>query len=182
MRVIICPGNGCTDVRSANWYGHVHSELTKVGIASTCETFPDPFAAKREIWIPHIESLAGSDENIVLVGHSSGAQAALRYAETHPLKAVILVAATYTDLGDEGERQSGYYPQGEENPYDFDAMKANCPAWYQFHSDDDPFIPLSEAERIRDGLGLTDTYYMIPGRSHFFSPFPELMKVLVSLK
>jgi pimeloyl-ACP methyl ester carboxylesterase len=138
-------------------------------------------AAKRSVWIPFIESL-GTGENTILVGHSSGAQAALRYAETHRLKGVVLVSATFSDLGDAGERASGYYPQGEENPYDFEAMRANVPVWHQFHSDDDPFIPLKEAERIRDSLGLTDTYHMIPRRSHFFSMFPELLDVVCSLK
>jgi predicted alpha/beta hydrolase family esterase len=120
-------------------------------------------------------------DNIILVGHSSGAQAALRYCEEYPCKAVVLVAATYSDLGDAGERASGYYPQGDTNPYKFEDMKTNCPVWYQFHSDDDPFIPLQEAGQIRDGLGLTDTYLMLPGRSHFFEPFPELLEVLEKL-
>ena len=118
----------------------------------------------------------------MLVGHSSGAQAALRYAETHKLKGVVLVAATYTDLGDAGERASGYYPSPDgSNLYDFEAMRANCPIWVQFHSDNDPFIPLREAEQIRDGLSLTDSYHMLPGRSHFFSPFPELVAALLAI-
>lgn len=180
MKVIIAPGNGCTQIRRSNWYGWLHDTLSKNGIASICENFPDPYAAKREIWLPHIESL-GADEDTVLVGHSSGAQAALRFAETHKLKAVVLVSATYTDLGDAGERASGYYPQGEDNPYQFSAMRENCPVWHQFHSDDDPFIPVAEAERIRDGLGLSDTYYLLSGRSHFFEPFPELPELLLSM-
>mmetsp|Transcript_61456 Transcript_61456/g.105763 ORF Transcript_61456/g.105763 Transcript_61456/m.105763 type:complete len:174 (-) Transcript_61456:65-586(-) len=162
-------------------YGSLHADLVASGIDCVCENFPDPYAAKRSVWLPFIESL-GTDENTVIVGHSSGAQAALRYAENHPLKAVVLVAATFTDLGDQGERAFGYYPQGEENPYDFEAMRANVPIWHQFHSDNDPFIPLEEAERIRDGLGLTDTYHMLPRRSHFFSMFPELIDVITALK
>ena len=217
-KVIICPGNGCTSIRRSNWYGQLYEELRALKIDVVCENFPDPFEAKRSVWLPYIESL-GADENSILVGHSSGAQAALRYAETHKLKAVVLVSATFTDLGDAGERASGYYPQGiylstlqawcrvrfqetcvrvgdficrsdvcydihgsgEENPYEFEAMKRNCACWHQFHSDDDPFIPLHEAERIRDGLGLTDTYYMLAGRSHFFEPFSELTELVVSI-
>ena len=87
--------------------------------------------------------------NVVLVGHSSGAQAALRYAELYAVHGIVLVSATYSDLGDAHERASGYYPQpqsatlggGESNPYLFDKMKENCKNWHQFHSDDDPFIP-----------------------------------------
>ena len=124
--------------------------------------------------------------NIVLVGHSSGAQAALRYAEQYPVHGVVLVSATYTDLGDAHERASWYYPQpkaggGENNPYLFEEMRKNCENWRQFHSDDDPFIPLREAERIRDGLGLTDAYCMLPGRSHFFEYSPELLDAVLSL-
>ena len=147
--------------------------------------------ARRDRWIPFIESLvqanAEKEDKIILVGHSSGAQAALRYAENHPLHAAVLVSATYSDLGDQNERQSGYYPQQkgtgmpEDNPYEFAKMKANCKHWRQFHSDDDPFIPVHEAEAIRKGLGLTDTYYLLSGRSHFFEFQPELLQVVLSL-
>lgn len=193
--IIICPGNGCSQIRHSNWYGKLHDVLTKEhGLNCICENFPDPLRARREIWIPHIRTTAelhasGTDpRNVILVGHSSGAQAALRYAEAHPVRGIVLVAATYSDLGDAGERASGYYPQskgngesGESNPYLFDAMKEHCQHWHQFHSDDDPFIPLHEAERVRDGLGLSETYHMIPGRSHFFNYSPELLDVILSL-
>ncbi|KNC80047.1 hypothetical protein SARC_07576 [Sphaeroforma arctica JP610] len=181
VKVIICPGNGCNNIRNANWYGQFHDELTSRGITSVCQTFPDPYVARRSLWLPFIESL-GTDTNTILVGHSSGAQAALRYAETHELKAIVLVSATYSDLGDAGERASGYYPQGETNLYDFEAMKRNVGIIHQFHSDTDPFIPLKEAEQIRDGLGIDDKgYHMLKGRSHFFDSFPELMDVIESI-
>ena len=70
----------------------------------------------------------------------------------------------------------------ETNPYDFDSMKKNCKTFKQFHSDDDPFIPLHEAEQIRSGLGLSEEdYHMLPGRSHFFDFSPEILDVLLSL-
>ena len=155
------------------------------------------------LWIFHVDiacnffvmswlwngSLATRPENIVLVGHSSGAQAALRYTELYPVRATVLVSATYSDLGDAHERASGYYPQAsghgtESNPYLFQAMKDNCPTWRQFHSDDDPFIPLHEAERIRDGLELSaesGEYRMLPGRSHFFEFAPEILQAIVAV-
>ena len=126
------------------------------------------------------EASPDDPSNVILVGHSSGAQAALRYTELHKVHGVVLVSATYSDLGDAHERMSGYYPQGNANPYLFQDMLTNCKqeCWYQFHSDDDPFIPLYEAEKIRDGLGLTSTYNMLPGRSHFFDYFDELETVI----
>lgn len=190
--VLICPGNGCSNIRQSNWYGVLHNELIQAGIPSVCENFPDPYAARRDIWIPHMRKMVEKNcrqdaPNVILVGHSSGAQAALRYTELHECKAAVLVSATYTDLGDASERAAGYYPLlkkdgTEENPYLFDKMKNNCPIWHQFHSDDDPFIPLFEAEQIRDGLRLTnDNYHMLPRRSHFFDPFPELLSLVQSI-
>lgn len=128
----------------------------------------------------------GNPQDVVLVGHSSGAQAALRYAELYEISGCVLVSATYSDLGDSHERASGYYPQltadGKEiNAYDFETMRKNCPEWHQYHSNDDPFIPLHEAEQIRDGLKLSSNYFMLPGRSHFFEFSPEILESVLSM-
>jgi len=165
--------------------------LTDKKIPCICEDFPDPLHARRDRWIPFIRSLAENHSsrdlsNVILVGHSSGAQAALRYSETYSVHGCVLVSATYSDLGDAHERASGYYPAKSENgeqanPYRFHEMKKNCKNWFQFHSDNDPFIPLFEAERIRDGLGLTDTYKLLPGRSHYFDYSPEILDAILSL-
>lgn len=189
--VIICPGNGCSSIRQSNWYDHLFQCLTELGIPCICEDFPDPYKARRDRWVPFIRKLAvektEDESNIILVGHSSGAQAVLRYTEEHPCRAAVLVSATFTDLGDAGEQASGYYPtlasNGEiiSNAYQFEEMKRNCLKFHQFHSDDDPFIPIYEAERIRDGLGLKESYHMLSGRSHFFEPFPELLHLLHDL-
>jgi predicted alpha/beta hydrolase family esterase len=154
MKVIILPGNGCTNILRSNWYGWLKTTLESQNIECVAENMPDPYGAKRNVWIPFIHDQLKADTDTILVGHSSGAQAALRYAEEYPVKGIILVSATYTDLGDSGERASGYYPQNSDttNRYNFEAMRANCSHWKQFHSDDDCFIPLHEAERIRDGL------------------------------
>jgi len=189
-KVIIVPGNGCSSIKHSNWYGWLHNELSKINnIDSICENFPDPIHARRENWLPFINSFDNgekdSESNTILVGHSSGAQASLRYAETHNLRGVILVSATYSDLGDAHERASNYYPSedGLSNLYDFEAMRRNCKYWKQFHSDNDPFIPLREAEQIRDGLGLKESEYcVLPRRSHFFDyPFPEVLQAVLDI-
>lgn len=185
MKVIILPGNGCTNILQSNWYGWLRSALEVRDVHCVAENMPDPHKAQRNIWIPFIRDTLGADCDSILVGHSSGAQAALRFAEDHKVGGIVLVAATFTDLGDAGERASGYYPLNNEseNMYKFSAMRANCPKWYQFHSDDDCFIPVHEAERIRDGLQLgTEEFSMLSGRSHFFNPpFDELLNVVCKM-
>ena len=48
----------------------------------------------------------------------------------------------------------------------------------QFHAPDDPFIPLAEARHVAENLGSALTE--LPGRSHFFEPFDELLAELRS--
>lgn len=54
---------------------------------------PDPLRARESVWVPFITQTLEADENAVLIGHSSGAAAALRIAEKHRLRGLILVAA-----------------------------------------------------------------------------------------
>ena len=42
---------------------------------------PDPYVARCSIWLPFIQNELKADENTVIVGHSSGAIAAMRLLE-----------------------------------------------------------------------------------------------------
>jgi len=69
----------------------------------------------------------------------------MRFAETNKILGSILVGACYTDLGDEGEKASGYYSR----PWEWDAIKGNQRWIVQFASIDDPYIPIKEARYIQ---------------------------------
>ena len=81
------------------------------------QTFPDNVKARARTGCP-ISNL-GADEHTILIGHSSGAVAAMRYAETHRLLGSILVGVCHTDLGDSGEAASGYYRE----PWQWDRIR-----------------------------------------------------------
>ena len=77
----------------------------------------------------------------------------MRLLETQPLAGCVLVSACHTDLGDAGERASGYYPPSG-GPWRFRAMMRNANGRIRvLHSDNDPFIPLSEAQHVAAQLG-----------------------------
>jgi pimeloyl-ACP methyl ester carboxylesterase len=61
------------------------------------------------------------DSETVLVGHSSGAIAAMRLAETHAILGSVLVGAYHTHLGMGTEKLSGYF----DRPWQWDAIKRN---------------------------------------------------------
>ena len=61
---------------------------------------PDPVTARRSIWLPFMKEELGVDHQTIIIGHSSGACAAVRFAETNPVAGIILVGA-YTSGGRE---------------------------------------------------------------------------------
>ena len=69
---------------------------------------PDPVTARRSIWLPSMKDELGVDEQTVIIGHSSGACAAIRFAETNPVAGIVLVGA-YTSGGrQETENVKGF--------------------------------------------------------------------------
>jgi uncharacterized protein len=175
MRVVIVPGMGCTPVYSCNWYSWLQNELHKRGITCILKDFPDPYQCRESIWIPYLSNDIGLDENTVVVGHSSGAACAMRLLEKqqeNPLRAVILVAAAYTDLGDEQERRSEYFSRD----WNWEGMKRGAKTIVCFHGVDDPLIPVAEARYIAEKLwGENFEYHEIDGASHFFEPWSKLI-------
>ncbi len=99
MMAIIIPGNGNTDI-SENWFPYVKKELEKLGIKTVAKNMPDSYLARRKYWIPFIEKEAKGEKDVILIGHSSGAVATLRYLENHKALGTVIVGACYTDLGD----------------------------------------------------------------------------------
>lgn len=75
--------------------------------------------------------------------------AGLRLLEQHKLLGLILVSACHTDLGMASEAISGYYPRADgSNPWHWDRIRSNAQWIVQFHSRDDPFIPIEEARFV----------------------------------
>lgn len=172
LKAIFVPGNGGDNYQD-RWRPYLKSELEKLGIAFTNVDFPDPVLASMNVWLPFIKEL-GADENTILIGHSSGAEAAMRYAENNKLFGTVLVGACYTDLGLQNEKEAGYY----DKPWQWDKIKNNQKWIIQFHSTDDPFIPIEEARFVHDQLNTE--YYEFKDRKHFGNgtEFPELMEAI----
>lgn len=174
-KVILLHGSlGCT--KDSFWLPYVREELEKLGLPVISETFPQNQIAPMNVWMPFLESLT-PDENTILIGHSSGAILAMRYAEKHPLLGSVLVSAYHTDLDDADEKASGYF----DTPWDWEAVKKNQQWIVQFASSDDPFIPIDEARFIHEKLG-TD-YHEYTNEGHFGLPvdkkqFPEIIEAV----
>ena len=177
MLIMLVPGNQDSDVYSENWYPWIAEQLRNLGLKFIAKNMPDANLARKEYWLPFIERQLGSDKDSILIGHSSGAVAALRFAETHKLRGIVLVSASYTDIGDEREKASHYF----DEPWQWDKIKKNVKWIIQFHSLNDLYIPIEEARYIAKQLGTE--YHEYRNQGHFSSDagkkeFPELLVFL----
>lgn len=172
-KAILIHGNGgCT--QDSFWLPYVARELKNLGIEVIAKDFPDSKLARAQYWLPYITELC-ADENTILIGHSSGAIAAMRYAENHKILGSVLVSAYHTDLNDTEEKQSGYF----NHPWDWKKIKDNQKWVIQFASTDDPWIPIEEARLIHNKLN--SRYFEYENEGHFGIPndkkeFPEIIE------
>jgi len=169
-RIIFIHGN-CTEHWSFGWAPWFKAQLESLGFETFFETMPDSIIARAEYWLPFLKEHVRAGEHDVLVGWSSGAVAAMRYAEDSKIKGSVLISPCYTDLGDDMEKQSGYY----DKPWHWDKIIANQENIALFWGDDDPFIPQDEFTFIAQQLHPTQV--KIKGGKHFaeLTEFPELL-------
>ena len=124
------------------------------------------------------------DSDTIIIGHSSGAVEALHILQKLPnatkIKAEILVSAFKDDLG--WDSLDGLFTE----PYDFDAIKAHCKNFKFIHSDDDPYVPIEQAEFLASKTG--GQLLKFEGQGHFnteltpkYNQFPELLDIINSI-
>lgn len=172
LHVVFIHGNG-GGTSVDYWFPQVKNVLEELGITYVARDFPDNQVAHESIWIPFLKNEIGCNEHTVIIGHSSGAVAAMRYAESNIIYGSVLVGCNYTDLGDDTEKESGYYSR----PWNWNAIKSNQHWILQFASTDDPYIPISEPRFIHQPLD--SEYYEYSDKGHFMIfEFPELIKIL----
>ena len=158
-RAIFIHGNGGSTAGDI-WLPWLERELRALGLDVINQTFPDNVKARAELWLPFLEGL-GTDERTILVGHSSGAVAAMRYAETHRLLGSVLVGVCHTDLGDAGEAASGYY----RAPWQWQRIRDNQQWIAIYSSTDDWCIPVAEPRFVAGQLRCS--YFEFTDRGHF---------------
>ena len=139
------------------------------------KNMPDPHVCREKIWVPFVrEELIpkGAAESTVVVGHSSGAVAAMRLAERSKLRGIVLVAGYDSDLGDANERASGYF----DRAFDWDAIRANCGFVCAVGGALDDLVDIAIQRRVAvECLGLEAgtpgrEWLELPDEDHFFSP------------
>ncbi len=167
------------------WRGWLADELRRKGVEVLAPVFPDTNNPQLGPWLAEarrsVPKFSPHDE-WVLIGHSLGCPAILQLLggmkEGEKVKAVVLVACFAKDLGIAEIRSF------VDKPFDWKKIKNKAGKFVIINSDNDPYIPLAEGERIAKLLGAE--LIVEHGAGHInegagFTKYPRLLQLLSAL-
>lgn len=149
------------------WYPWLKQEIEKTGIEFLAPKLPKADDPILNEWLDEIEKLA-PNENSILVGHSRGGVAILRWLEKQPknkkVKKVILVATNNPAIKENNQKQDthGFYELGE---YNFEKIKSHCDNFTVLHSEDDEWVPFLAG--VKNAKGLNAKFIKFKNKGHF---------------
>ncbi|MFA4891154.1 MAG: alpha/beta fold hydrolase [Candidatus Gracilibacteria bacterium] len=152
-----------------NWFPWLKSELERLGFTVYVPAFPtSPETQTLENWLKVFEEYKNHlDKDTIVIGHSLGPAFLLTILEQieKPIRAAYFVAGYHPKSL---PKTSEWYPQVKtflEKPFDWQKIKQNCPAFHIYHSDNDPYFPLSLAEDLAKTLDTTTI--VVKNADHF---------------
>lgn len=165
--------HGKENTPEGNWFPWLKVELEKLGHKVFVPKFPTPEGQTLDQWLAvfeEYEKFLTPDD--VVVGHSLGVPFLLNLLEKKPALAAFFVAGFVDNAID---------PTVETfcRAFDFEKIRANCPKFYVFCSDNDPYFAPEKGEELAMKLGAEKIY--VKGAGHFnlefgYDKFPLLVE------
>jgi len=142
------------------WMLWLRKELEGRGFEVVAPQMPETDVPKIEKWVPFLEEKVGeADENTYFVGHSIGCQTILRYLEKLPENKKIggaLFVAGWFNLKPETSEDEDDIKAAKpwlETPIDFEKILTHIKKFTAIFSDNDPYVPIEDAELFKQKLG-----------------------------
>lgn len=143
MRIILIPGYKATP--SSNFFPWLNDELRRRGHDVLVADLPNPEAPDRDEWNKALlEQVGAVDNETVILGHSLGGAAALRFleaAEAFSTPHALVLVATPWMINHEMFR--GFFM----TELDYDVLMWKASKVYVVHAKDDASIPFDHAEK-----------------------------------
>lgn len=138
------------------WFPWLSKELEKLGYKVKALKMPHPITPTIKDWVATLEKEIKPNEETILIGHSIGCQTIMRYLEKpkRKVKAVFFVAPwLHLTNEEDSEEAKAIAKPWLETAIDFKAIKKNCTTFVALFSDDDGYVPLSDAKIFEKDLG-----------------------------
>jgi len=163
------------------WYPWLINKINEKRINCLCPELPNSKDPKIDEWINEINKM-NPDENTILVGHSRGSVAILRWLEQLPfgknVKKIILVAVSSGNSKsmNKSKNSKGFYTK---EGYNFAKIKSHCRDFVVIHSKEDNVVPFSAGEE--NAKALNAKFKVYENKEHFNNP-KEIPEVLEEIK
>jgi predicted alpha/beta hydrolase family esterase len=167
-RIVIVHGWEFTP--ESNWYPWLKQELEKKGFVVAVPAMPDTEKPRIDAWVKALAKAVGTpDANTILVGHSIGCQAILRYLQAiqGKVSGVVLVAPWFT-LTPEAVPTAAYRAIAKpwiETQIDFVKARRAAGAIVALFSDNDPYVTQENQRVVKEKLGAK--IILDKGKGHF---------------
>jgi len=135
------------------WYQSVAGQLEERGYQVQVPDMPNTDEPRLDTWVPYLRDLIDQpDDELVLIGHSIGTVAIMRYLETldndQQIDKAILVAGFTDQLG--FRELENFF----ETRLNFLAIKTKVRnGFVAIQSDDDPYVSEQYGTRLQEELG-----------------------------
>ena len=145
-----------------HWFLGAKERLEKKGYEVTVPDMPNAFYPKQDEWVEVIENF-NLDENSILIGHSLGGVAILRYLEKaeKPVDKCIFIATPIKKLGKGFEPIENFL----EKDFEWGEIKKKAKQFIVFAQDRDPYVPLEHGKDLAKNLGAE--LVIVEGNDHF---------------
>ncbi|MBN2567586.1 serine hydrolase family protein [Candidatus Woesearchaeota archaeon] len=162
---------------SENWFPWLAGELRDAGCEVHVPAFPTPEGQDLDAWLAVMDAHP-IDDGTILIGHSLGVPFLLHLLETRRCGAAFCVAGFASSLGNE---RFDSVNASFLRSFDWDAIRRNCRSFTLFHSDNDPYVPLTKAQELARHLSVRLT--IVKGAGHFneragYTAFPQLLAAI----
>ena len=179
-KAFIFHGTGAS--KDDHWFPWLEDKLEEKGVKVSRPEFPTPEGQELENWLKVLDQEEMKiDENTVLIGHSLGAVFILNILNKRDLnvEAAYLISAWTGLLPD--EQFNEWNSTFQDQDFDFEKIRNSVDKIYQFHSEDDPYVPIQMAEELAENID--SKLHVKVDAGHFNADygckqFPELWKLL----
>ncbi len=182
MKIVIFHGTGGSP--EGNWFPWLKAELAQLGQEVFVPTMPTPdnqsVASWRDATQKQLPFIFGPDT--ILVGHSLGAvwvAEILSQRRPAPVKASFFISGFLHDLGDEWFDSRNH--EFTHYPFNWENIRAMGGDKFVLHGDNDPYVPVAEAEGLANKLGVKPILIKDGGHLNAeagYTEFPELLALI----
>lgn len=155
-----------------HWFPWLKKKLEEINFQVIIPQMLEPGTPKIETWVSSLKKITGkADQDTFFVGHSIGCQTILRYLEklqpNIKIGGILLVAGwvNLTPTVTEDEESQKIAKPWLKTPIDWKKIKSHCDNITAIFSNDDPFVPVEDAQIFKQNLN--SKTIIIKGKGHF---------------